>query len=193
MSQAHVQEGRVLLTKCRSDERLTREARHAALLRTLEGLQRLMCKPGAPVRLLNIAAYDLRTSAPERGIGSWLAAADTRAGQRQSVDMDFLLSLPADIRAEVAAQHGIDLGDASPAQLVACPVCAAFTTPYLLHDHALWPATGVPDAAAEDGFVESDDDEQDEDTHCPLPACGIPLPARFVDEHKRWHEARATA
>ena len=178
-----------LLTLCLSDKTLTREARHAALLRTLEGLQRLMCKPGAPVRLLNIAAFDLRTAPPERGIGSWLAAAEACTAQRQSIDMDFLPSLPADIRAEVAAQHGIDLGDTRPTPQVACLVCGAFTPPYLLHDHALWPATGAPDAEAEEAS-DHDDAEQDDLAYCPLPSCGIPLPARLAYEHKRWHEAR---
>ncbi|CEH12327.1 DNA polymerase iota/DNA damage inducible protein [Ceraceosorus bombacis] len=99
------------------------ESRANALSKAVQSLEKALNPQRLPIRLLNLAAADLRERQPDRRLDSWLTS--RRAGktpvehgvdlaclsqsEASSIDLDIFSALPDDIQRELAAQHGLDL------------------------------------------------------------------------------------
>ncbi|PWZ03293.1 DNA/RNA polymerase [Testicularia cyperi] len=98
-----------------------------------------------------------------------------------SIDRDFLMSLPADLRAEIAAEYGLDpnevlsqktttatedfrevkskidaSGNEPSSHELLCPTCGRWMDVWLQHDHEIWPDTGLPDSGCDEDIAEPD-------------------------------------
>ncbi|PWN42943.1 DNA/RNA polymerase [Ceraceosorus guamensis] len=161
------------------------ESRANALSKAVQSLEKALNPQRLPIRLLNLAAADLRERQPDRGLGSWLASrragktpvehevdmASLSQSEASSIDLDIFSALPDDIQRELAAQYGLDLQ-----QLQGARSDAHYST----------------DAAPSGASLQYDDDDnlqrdvQDRSGSAHCEVCQAPCLPFLLHDHETW-------
>lgn len=180
------------------DLNVSRDKRAQVLAQVCDGLFRAIISVegdhGIGLNLINVAALDLSMQKPASSISGFfrssLAVTSPKEEQKQPmhsslIDMQFLSELPQDIRAEVAAEYGIEINSdtqtdppqeslhlsqvdqtVSSSPALVCGVCGAIMPSWLQHDHERWPSRGLPPSVlndAPDGVEWESDTEMSSD------------------------------
>lgn len=144
----------------------TRASRAHAIAKACRGLLRALLGGedvvGDSMNLINIAALELSIKKPARALDTFFTASSTvsRAPtvppsslhlHDAAIDTAFLRDLPAELRAEIAAEYGIHLdhvpNNTTTDSDLLCSVCCKPMEVWLQHDHDVWPAAGLPDTS----------------------------------------------